>query len=107
MYAKLVKLMGNRTNAATLDFTEVLPEEIETRLKAPAVISMGSELSELELNNIMGFCDQVLSLSESKAQLYDDLKINMNTVAPNLTALVGELVGAQLIVHAGGMLNLL
>ncbi|KAI3870927.1 hypothetical protein MKX03_025115 [Papaver bracteatum] len=106
LYAKVVKLMGNRTNAATLDFTEVLPEEIEIRLKVAAVVSMGSELNEVELNNIKGFCDQVLSLSESKAQLYDDLKINMNTIAPNLTALVVELFGAQLIAHAGGLLNL-
>ncbi|MBA0687318.1 hypothetical protein Goari_014866 [Gossypium aridum] len=30
----------------------------------------------------------------------------MNTVAPNLTALVGELVGARLIAHGGSLLNL-
>ncbi|KAI3907040.1 hypothetical protein MKW92_029470 [Papaver armeniacum] len=106
LYAKVVKLMGNRTNAATLDFTEVLPEEIESHLKAAAVISMGSDLSELEFNNIKGLCDQVLCLSESRDQLHDDLKISMNTIAPNLAALVGELVGARLIAHAGGLLNL-
>ncbi|KAI3935071.1 hypothetical protein MKW92_027854 [Papaver armeniacum] len=47
LYAKAVKLMGNRTNAADLDFSEVLPEEIETELKEAAVISMGTEVSEL------------------------------------------------------------
>ncbi|MCL7046375.1 hypothetical protein MKW94_011357 [Papaver nudicaule] len=106
LYAKVVKLMGNRTNAATLDFSEVLPNEIETHLKAAAVMSMGSELNELDFNNIHGLCDQVLSLSESRVPLYDDLKIKMNTIAPNLTALVGELVGARLIAKAGGLLNL-
>jgi nucleolar protein 58 len=30
----------------------------------------------------------------------------MNTIAPNLTALVGELVGARLISHGGSLLNL-
>ena len=30
----------------------------------------------------------------------------MSIVAPNLTALVGELVGARLIAHAGSLLNL-
>jgi len=30
----------------------------------------------------------------------------MNTIAPNLTALVGELVGARLIAHGGSLLNL-
>ncbi|KAI3870097.1 hypothetical protein MKW92_026697 [Papaver armeniacum] len=106
LYAKVVKLMGNRTNAATLDFSEILHEEIETQLKAAAAISIGCELNELDLININGLCDQVLSLSESRDQLYDDLKTEMNTIAPNLTALVGELVGARLIAHGGGLLNL-
>ncbi|KAI3830504.1 hypothetical protein MKW98_030667 [Papaver atlanticum] len=39
LYVKVVKLMENRTTAATLDFTEVLPEEIETQLTAIALIS--------------------------------------------------------------------
>lgn len=30
----------------------------------------------------------------------------MNAIAPNLTAMVGELVGARLISHAGSLLNL-
>ncbi|KAI3900311.1 hypothetical protein MKW92_010691 [Papaver armeniacum] len=98
--------MGNRTNAATLDFSKILPEEIETQLKEAAAISIGCELNELDVININGLCDQVLSLSESRDQLYDDLKTKMDTIAPNLTALVGDVVGARLIAHAGGSLNL-
>ncbi|OVA15046.1 Nop domain [Macleaya cordata] len=106
LYAKAVKLMGNRVNAADLDFSEILPEEVETELKEAAVISMGTEVSELDLINIKELCDQVLALSEYRAQLYDYLKSRMNTIAPNLTALVGELVGARLIAHGGSLLNL-
>ncbi|XP_057960701.1 probable nucleolar protein 5-2 isoform X1 [Malania oleifera] len=106
LYAKAVKLMGDRVNAANLDFSEILPEEVETELKDAAVISMGTEISELDLMNIKDLCNQVLSLSEYRAQLYDYLKSRMNTIAPNLTALVGELVGARLIAHGGSLLNL-
>ncbi|KAJ7949320.1 Nucleolar protein like [Quillaja saponaria] len=106
LYARAVKLMGNRANAAKLDFSEILPEEVETDLKEAAVISMGTEVSDLDLANIKELCDQVLSLSEYRAQLYDYLKSRMNTIAPNLTALVGELVGARLIAHGGSLLNL-
>ncbi|URD81580.1 Nucleolar protein [Musa troglodytarum] len=105
-YAKVVKLMGNRTNAVNLDFSEVLSEETEAELKEAAVISMGTEVSDLDLANIKELCDQVLALSEYRAQLYDYLKSRMNTIAPNLTALVGELVGARLIAHGGSLLNL-
>ncbi|KAL2507181.1 putative nucleolar protein 5-2 [Forsythia ovata] len=106
IYAKTVKLMGNRTNAAKLDFSEILPEEVETELKEASMISMGTEVSDLDLENIKDLCNQVLSLAEYRAQLYDYLKSRMNTIAPNLTALVGELVGARLIAHGGSLLNL-
>ncbi|XP_071705777.1 probable nucleolar protein 5-2 [Rutidosis leptorrhynchoides] len=105
-YAKAVKLMGYRTNAAKLDFSEILSEEVEAELKEAAVVSMGTEVSELDLINIKDLCDQVLSLSEYRAQLFDYLKTRMNTIAPNLTAIVGELVGARLIAHGGSLLNL-
>ncbi|PWA95929.1 nop domain, NOP5, NOSIC [Artemisia annua] len=106
LYAKAVKLMGYRTNAAQLDFSEILPEDVEAELKEAAVVSMGTEVSDLDLINIKDLCDQVLSLSEYRAQLYDYLKSRMNSIAPNLTALVGELVGARLIAHGGSLLNL-
>ncbi|KAE8678192.1 Nucleolar protein 58 [Hibiscus syriacus] len=106
LYAKTVKLMGDRANAAKLDFSEILPEEVETEVKEAAVISMGTEINDLDLINIKELCDQVLNLSDYRAQLYDYLKSRMNTVAPNLTALVGELVGARLIAHGGSLLNL-
>ncbi|XWS57633.1 hypothetical protein CRYUN_Cryun09bG0190100 [Craigia yunnanensis] len=106
LYAKTVKLMGDRASATKLDFSEILPEDVETELKEAAVISMGTEVNDLDLMNIKELCDQVLSLAEYRAQLYDYLKSRMNTVAPNLTALVGELVGARLIAHGGSLLNL-
>merc|ERR1712106_566761 len=39
-------------------------------------------------------------------QLYEYLKNRMLAIAPNLTVLVGELVGARLIAHAGSLMNL-
>jgi len=38
--------------------------------------------------------------------LYEYLKNRMVAIAPNLTVMVGELVGARLISHAGSLLNL-
>ncbi|KAL5681647.1 hypothetical protein ACJX0J_008032, partial [Zea mays] len=106
-YAKVVKMMGNRVNAVNLDFSKILSdEELETQLKEAAIISMGTEVSDLDLSNIRELCDQVLAISEYRAQLYDYLRSRMNTIAPNLTALVGELVGARLIAHGGSLLNL-
>ena len=43
----------------------------------------------------------MIEITEYRAQLYDYLKNRMMAIAPNLTVMVGELVGARLISHAG------
>jgi nucleolar protein 58 len=47
---------------------------------------------------------QIIEISDYRAQLYDYLKNRMTAIAPNLTILVGELVGARLIAHSGMLL---
>lgn len=53
---------GARTNVATSDLSDVLPEEIEAEVKLAAEISMGTEVSEEDIGNIMHLCDQVRPL---------------------------------------------
>ncbi|KAK2856736.1 hypothetical protein Q5P01_005471 [Channa striata] len=105
-YCKSVRKIGDRTNVAGSDLSDVLPEEIEAEVKLAAEISMGTEVSEEDIGNIRHLCDQVIEISEYRAQLYDYLKNRMMAIAPNLTVMVGELVGARLISHAGSLLNL-
>nr|XP_015801955.2 nucleolar protein 58 [Nothobranchius furzeri] len=105
-YCKTVLKVGDRTNVSSTDLSEILPEEIEAEVKLAAEISMGTEVSEQDIDNIRHLCDQVIEISEYRAQLYDYLKNRMMAIAPNLTVMVGELVGARLISHAGSLLNL-
>merc|ERR1711907_725469 len=106
LYAKVIKEMGMVKNAATTDLSDVLPEDMEEELKSAAHVSMGTEISEEDLENINLLCTQTLSLQEYRTELYDYLKNRMSAIAPNLTILVGELVGARLISHAGSLMNL-
>ena len=55
--------MGTRELAAERDFSGIpLEEEVEETLKESAVVSMGTEISEMDLANIVALCDQVLAL---------------------------------------------
>lgn len=67
---------------------------------------MGTEVSVDDITHIHSLCDQVVSIAEYRASLYDYLKNRMAAIAPNLTVMVGELVGARLIAHAGSLINL-
>merc|ERR1719162_2979634 len=105
-FVKTVDLMGIRENAKTMDLSDVLPEEVEEKVKEAAEISMGTEISEEDIINIKHLCQQVVEIQEYRGQLYEYLKNRMLAIAPNLTCIVGELVGARLIAHAGSLMNL-
>ena len=70
------------------------------------VRKVNPEISEDDLGNIKQLAEQVVSLAEYRGQLWDYLKSRMHAIAPNLTVLVGELVGARLIAHAGSLMSL-
>lgn len=106
VYAKAVKHIGHRDKCKNKELTEILPEEIESEIKEAAELSMGTEITKDDMEHIRSLCDQVISLSEYRISLADYLKNRMQAIAPNLTVLVGELVGARLIAHAGSLVNL-
>ncbi|VVB09967.1 unnamed protein product [Arabis nemorensis] len=56
----------------------ILADKVEAKLKKAALKSKGKEASDLELMRIQELCDEVLSLAEYRAQLYDKLKSGMN-----------------------------
>jgi nucleolar protein 58 len=64
------------------------------------------QISDIDLTNIMFLADQVITISAYRAELFDYLKNRMTALAPNLTLMVGEIVGARLIAKAGSLISL-
>jgi len=81
-------------------------EDLTKRIIEAARSSMGAELSEIDMLNVTTFATRVLNLIAYRKNLFDYLHDRMNQVAPNLTALIGEQVGARLIAKAGSLTNL-
>lgn len=106
-YSKTVLACGFRTNYKSTDLSSILEDEsVEKAIKDAAEVSMGTEIADMDILNIKSLAEQVLSMTEYRTQLFEYLKNRMNAIAPNLTILVGELVGARLISHAGSLMNL-
>ena len=49
---------------------------------------------------------RVIELCKYREDLFEYLQQRMHSVAPNLSALIGEIVGARLISHSGSLVNL-
>ena len=105
-FAKLVNSVGMRENTRTTDLGEIIDEDTEKQVKEASEISMGSEISKDDEFNIKELCMQIIALSEYRQSLTEYLKARMMAIAPNLTVMVGELVAARLISHAGSLINL-
>ncbi|RKF82934.1 Nucleolar protein 58 [Golovinomyces cichoracearum] len=105
-YARIILKIGMRQKCSNSDLSDILPEEIETAIKAAAEVSMGTEITEEDLENIQLLAEQVIGFTEYRQQLSSYLTARMNAIAPNLTEMVGELVGARLIAHSGSLMNL-
>jgi nucleolar protein 56 len=63
-------------------------------------------LSETDQIQIKKFSERVSDLINFRESLTEYLSQRMNAVAPNLSALIGDIVGSKLISHAGGLTNL-
>lgn len=105
-YARVIITMGKREKAQDADLATALPEEIEKAVKAAAEVSMGTEVMDHDMEVITSLAENVVELTDFRRDLAGYLEARMQAIAPNLTTLVGELVGARLIAHSGSLINL-
>jgi len=110
LYAKTVNFIQSRKEL-TDDSLAKLEEIVQDSAKAQAIIdsgkiSMGMDISPIDLINIQSFTTRIIALNEYRSKLSTYLGDKMNQCAPNLTALIGNQVGARLIAHAGSLTNL-
>merc|ERR1712228_981200 len=66
----------------------------------------GMDISQVDLMNIEMFANRVVALADYRKMVSSYLQDKMGNVAPNLAALIGDVVGARLISHAGSLTNL-
>ncbi|PWA58703.1 nucleolar protein 56 [Artemisia annua] len=110
LYAKLAQYIDDKKNLSEdklEGLIEILGDEDKAReILVAAKASMGQELSPIDLINVKMFAQRVMDLAEYRKKLHEYLVSKMSDIAPNLAALIGEVVGARLISHAGSLTNL-
>jgi len=81
-------------------------EEVAAEVQKSMKMSMGQDIVEMDMQNIEHFASEVIKLAAMRKSLHEYLKAKMDLVAPNLAMLIGEIIGARLISHAGSLTNL-
>jgi nucleolar protein 56 len=109
-YAALARLIKNKEKLSEdmlQDIEDICgDQDMAQRIVDAARQSMGQDISPVDLINIMRFSTRVVELSAYRQKLHEYLVEKMHDVAPNLTELIGEQVGARLIAQAGSLTSL-
>ena len=103
-YIRLVAEIGHRDNITVESLKKVgFSETKASKIVEAAASSVGADLSEHDAEAIRTLARIVLDLYQLRRTLTSYLGDVMSEVAPNITALVGPLLGARLLSLAGGL----
>ena len=110
-YAKLALAIGDKktlTDDSLHDIAAIVNDDgdIAQAVIDAAKVSMGQDISVSDMENVSSFANRVVKLAEYRRSLFQYLVNKMAIVAPNLASLIGEVVAARLISHAGSLTNL-
>jgi nucleolar protein 56 len=110
-YAKLALAIGDKkslTDESLHDIASIVNDdgEVAQDIINAARVSMGQDISAADMENVSAFANRVVKLAEYRRSLFQYLVNKMGIVAPNLASLIGEVVAARLISHAGSLTNL-
>ncbi len=103
-YVKIVAELGHRSNITEENLIRLGFSEAKAKKIAEAArTSIGADLSEFDIEAVQTLARITAELYKLRRQLTQYIEQVMKEVAPNITALVGPLLGARLISLAGGL----
>ena len=103
-----VTLKSSLSDESVDPLQEILDDDegLAKQVIEAAKTSMGYDISDVDMQNVQTFAERVIHLEEYRQRLREYLNSRMHSVAPNLSALIGEIVGARLISKAGSLSSL-
>ncbi|CAI7889075.1 unnamed protein product [Closterium sp. NIES-54] len=105
-YARVVRRIGNEMDLTVVDLEGLLPSATIMVVSVTASTTTGRPLPDDALQRTMEACDRALALDEAKKKVLRFVESRMGGLAPNLSAVVGSAIAAQLVGVAGGLMAL-
>ena len=105
-YSQIV-LAGNREDLTKKVFEDAgFPESKVEILLLVSKKSRGGDISPENLSIVQSLAKQLLDLYELRKKLEDHVETQMNIVAPNISVILGPVVGARILARAGSLKKL-
>lgn len=104
-YAKCVRMIGDRSSEEldAIPLKRILTQKLALMVQVTATTTLGKPLGEEELRRCQDGVDYLLDLNDRKEKIINYINSRMEMIAPNVSAICGEDIAAQLISLAGGI----
>ena len=89
-----------------VDLDDLLPSAQVMVVSVTGSTTSGQQLPKDALDNCMGGCEEALALDQARIDMLVFIESRMNVFAPNVSAIVGSNIAAQLMGLAGGLVAL-
>ena len=105
-YAQIV-MAGKRESLSKEVYEQAgFPDSKVEMLSLIASKSRGGDISDVNLSIVQSIAKQILDFHDLRKKLEDHIETEMQTVAPNLSAILGTAVGARILARAGSLKRL-
>ena len=105
-YAQIV-LAGKRNSLSNQIYEQAgFPDSKVEMLSLIASKSRGGDISDVNLTIVQSIAKQILDFHELRKKLEEHIELEMKTIAPNLSAILGTAVGARILARAGSLRRL-
>ncbi|MFB6469627.1 MAG: C/D box methylation guide ribonucleoprotein complex aNOP56 subunit [Vulcanisaeta sp. AZ3] len=106
-YMTLVTKLGHRSNFTVDNLTKLgISQDRARRIAEASSKSVGAEMTDWDLTPVKTYAEIYVQLSSLRKSLSQYIDEAMVEIAPNIRELVGSLLGARLIMIAGGLTRL-
>jgi U4/U6 small nuclear ribonucleoprotein PRP31 len=102
-YIKVVQRIENEMDLTVVDLSDLVPQSTVMVLAVSSSTTPGKPLDEISFRDCMTGCAEILRLYNDKTRILSFIQSRMVRLAPNLCALVGSQITAQLVGLAGGV----
>ena len=102
-YAQIV-MAGKRESLTKQTFEDAgFPESKVEMLSLISSKSRGGDISDVNLSIVQSIAKQILDFHDLRKKLEEHVESEMQTIAPNLSAILGTAVGARILGRAGSL----
>ncbi|EPR80109.1 Nucleolar protein nop5 [Spraguea lophii 42_110] len=106
MSVKTIKRKDDWNEEVKNNLKDILNEKKILQIENLINKSMGTDMDKIDIEKICNQVESILNSWNYRKEMEEYIKERMRILAPNLSILLGEIIGAKLIAKAGSLFNL-